>query len=68
MYGATQLKKNRKKNNGEISELIRLANEYPKIIFSLSVGNEACVDWTDHLVPVDHVIEYVKKVQVVKIV
>jgi exo-beta-1,3-glucanase (GH17 family) len=63
MYSEAQLKKNREKNSGEISELIRLANEYPEIVFSLSVGNEACVDWTDHLVPVNRVIEYVKKVQ-----
>jgi len=43
--------------------LIGLANQYPEIIFSLSVGNEACVEWTDHLVSVDAVISYVKHVK-----
>ncbi|MEO1655074.1 MAG: glycosyl hydrolase family 17 protein, partial [Bacteroidota bacterium] len=32
-------------------------------VFSLSVGNEATVDWTDHLVPVGKVIEYARLVQ-----
>jgi len=27
------------------------------------VGNEACVDWTDHYVPVSRVIEYVNRVK-----
>jgi len=63
VYSEVQLKKNREKNTHEISELIGLANHYPEIVFSLSVGNEACVDWTDHLVSVDRVIEYVKSVK-----
>ena len=46
-----------------MNKLIELANEYPNIIFSLSVGNEACVDWTDHLVPVESVIKYVEMVK-----
>ena len=40
-----------------------MANQYPDIIFSLSAGNEACVDWTDHYVPVDSVLEYVKMIK-----
>jgi len=40
-----------------------LANQYPDVIFSLSAGNEACVDWTDHYVPVDSVINYVKMIK-----
>jgi exo-beta-1,3-glucanase (GH17 family) len=43
--------------------LIGFANQYPDIIFSLSVGNEACVDWTDHLVSVEAVVSYVKYVK-----
>jgi len=43
--------------------LIKLANEYPDIIFSLSAGNEATVHWTDHYVPVEHVIEYVRMIK-----
>lgn len=54
---------NREKNIKEIEKLIALANAYPEIIFTLSVGNEATVEWTDHLVSVDRVIEYTKMVQ-----
>lgn len=30
---------------------------------TLSAGNEACVDWTDHYVSVSSVIEYVKRIK-----
>jgi exo-beta-1,3-glucanase (GH17 family) len=63
VYSESVLKKNRTKNIKRIEKLIQLANTYPDIIFSLSAGNEACVDWTDHYVPVDHVIEYVKQIK-----
>ena len=62
-YNNLQLAKNIENNLAQMNKLIELANEYPKIIFSLSVGNEACVDWTDHLVPVESVIKYVKMVK-----
>lgn len=58
-----QLEKNKDINLGQIDKLIRLANQYPDIIFSLSAGNEACVDWTDHYVPVKSVISYVKRIK-----
>jgi exo-beta-1,3-glucanase (GH17 family) len=63
VYTEEQLQKNTNENQQQITELIELANRYPKIIFSLSVGNEACVDWTDHSVPVAHVIAYVEMVK-----
>ncbi|SNR69837.1 glycoside hydrolase family 17 protein [Lutibacter flavus] len=59
-YSEEQLIENKKMNLVQIQKLIRLANQYPDIIFSLSAGNEACVDWTDHYVPVQSVIDYVK--------
>ena len=62
-YNNLQLAKNIENNLFQMNKLIELANKYPNIIFSLSVGNEACVDWTDHLVPVESVIEYVKMVK-----
>lgn len=62
-YSENQLKENKEHNLQEIQCLINLANTYPEIIFSLSVGNEACVDWTDHLVSVDSVINYVRLVK-----
>jgi exo-beta-1,3-glucanase (GH17 family) len=57
-YTEEKLEENKVLNIGKIHSMIELANRYPDIIFSLSVGNEACVDWTDHYVPVNKVIEY----------
>ncbi len=62
-YTEEQLEENKKINVKQIDKLISLANQYPDIIFSLSAGNEACVDWTDHYVPVKSVIEYVKRIK-----
>ncbi|MCB9080142.1 MAG: glycosyl hydrolase [Lewinellaceae bacterium] len=63
VYTEEQLELNKVANGEKMQKLIRLANQYPEIIFSLSVGNEACVDWTDHYVPVSRVIGYVKQVK-----
>ncbi|MBP8114028.1 MAG: hypothetical protein KAY50_01665 [Chitinophagaceae bacterium] len=63
VYTEEQLEKNQHSNLRKIHKLIELANKYPAIIFSLSVGNEACVDWTDHYVSVDQVITYTKMVK-----
>jgi exo-beta-1,3-glucanase (GH17 family) len=62
-YTEEQLNKNKEINHNRIQKLIKLANQYPDIIFSLSAGNEACVDWTDHFVPVKSVINYVKMIK-----
>lgn len=51
------------RNLARINRLVEMANAYPEIVFSLSVGNEATVDWTDHLVPVRQVIRYAKIVK-----
>ena len=63
VYTEEQLADNRIKNHKQIKKLIALANQYPTIISTLSAGNEACVDWTDHYVSVNSVIEYVKLIQ-----
>ncbi len=62
-YSEEELIENKSKNKDQIKKMIRLANQYPKIVFSLSAGNEACVDWTDHYVPVESVITYVKMIK-----
>jgi len=54
---------NRQANNREVHRLITLANDNPNTVFSISVGNEASVEWTDHMVPVDNLIAYVKAVK-----
>lgn len=63
VHSEEQLKKNCLNNQRQINRLIELGNQYPDIIFSLSVGNEACVDWTDHYVPERKILEYVKQVK-----
>jgi exo-beta-1,3-glucanase (GH17 family) len=50
-------------NDAEIARLILLALRYEDIVFSVAVGNEATVDWTDHLVPVPRMIEHVCRVR-----
>ncbi len=63
VYNEGQLERNKISNGKKIIRLIEYANQYPDIIFSLSVGNEACVRWTDHLVSVESVIEYARLVK-----
>jgi exo-beta-1,3-glucanase (GH17 family) len=58
-----QLEASQRENEGEIERLIALAGRHADIVFSVAVGNEATVDWTDHFVPVPHMIEYVRRVK-----
>ncbi len=63
VYDETKLVENKKANDITIQRLIDWSKQYSEIIFSVSLGNEACVDWTDHFVPVERVIEFAKKVK-----
>ncbi|MBK9254109.1 MAG: glycosyl hydrolase [Saprospiraceae bacterium] len=63
VYTHEQLEENCSKNQIQVNKLIEKANKYPGIIFSLSVGNEACVDWTDHYVSEMKVAQYVRQVK-----
>jgi exo-beta-1,3-glucanase (GH17 family) len=62
-YTEEQLEASQHENEAEIERLIDLARRYPDIVFSVAVGNEATVDWTDHFVPVPHMIDYVRRVK-----
>ena len=62
-FSEEQLEANQRENAAEIERLVALANRYPAIVFAVAVGNEATVDWTDHFVPVAHMIEYVRGVK-----
>ena len=57
------LEANRQANNDQVEKAITLSNRYPDIVFSLSIGNEASVEWSDHMVPVTNLIAYVRKVK-----
>lgn len=63
IYSEDELEDNKVKNLANINQLIRLANAYPDEIMSLSAGNEACVGWTDHYVPEEQVIAYVRMIK-----
>ncbi|MFT5234681.1 MAG: exo-beta-1,3-glucanase (GH17 family) [Shewanella sp.] len=57
------LQKNKINNMDQIEKLIRLSKQYPQTVFSVSIGNEASVEWTDHLVSVESLISYVRKIK-----
>lgn len=63
VYSEEQLRKNKVFNKRRIEKLVSLSERYSDIVFSLSVGNEACVDWTDHYVSVESVIDYANLVK-----
>jgi exo-beta-1,3-glucanase (GH17 family) len=55
------LEANKLKNAREVQRAIRLATLYSNIVVAVAVGNEALVDWNDHMVPVESVIGYVRQ-------
>ena len=62
-YSEEQLQENRQHNQQEITKLIALANTYKDIVSSVSIGNEASVSWTDHLVPTESLVDYAKQIK-----
>jgi exo-beta-1,3-glucanase (GH17 family) len=54
---------NEKNNAAQIENCIRLAKEYKDVVVAISVGNEILVDWSNHKVPENKVIMYVKQVK-----
>lgn len=62
-FSEETLKANQQANSNEVDRLISLSKRYPDIVFSVSVGNEASVEWTDHMVPVDKLVAYVVRIK-----
>lgn len=62
-YSKAELRNNTLANSKQIDKLIELANQYPKLVFAVSIGNEASVDWTDHMVPVECLAGYARRVK-----
>lgn len=60
---ANRLAENARANAREVERGIELAREFDDIVVAVSVGNEALVDWTDHLMPLDRVIAFVRQVR-----
>ena len=62
-YSEEILSANRQANSKQVDKLIALANRCPEIVSCASVGNEATVEWTDHMVPVESLLEYVRRIK-----
>ena len=62
-FSEAELEASAQANAAELERLVVLATAYPDIVFSVAVGNEATVDWTDHLVPVARMIDHVRWVR-----
>ena len=58
-----ELAANRLENGAEIKRGIELARRFEEIVVAINVGNEALVDWNDHMVPLEQVIAYVRQVK-----
>ncbi|MDG1507542.1 MAG: glycosyl hydrolase family 17 protein [Luminiphilus sp.] len=63
VYEDATLAANKEANRAELDRAIAWANRYPDIIDVVSVGNEATVDWTDHLIEPETVKAYASDVR-----
>lgn len=50
-------------NEKQVERGIKLATEYNEIVIAINVGNESQIHWSDHKVPNDKLISYIKQVQ-----
>jgi exo-beta-1,3-glucanase (GH17 family) len=51
------------RNAAELQRGIELAKQFEDIVVAVNVGNEALVEWNDHMVPLEKVIAYVRQVK-----
>ena len=58
-----ELAANTVENSLEVDRGISLAKKYGDIVVAVNVGNEALVEWNDHMVPLEKVIDYVRRVK-----
>ena len=62
-FSDEKLAENKQLNSNQVERLVALAAEYPTTVFSVSVGNESSVEWTDHMVPVENLVNYVQHIK-----
>jgi exo-beta-1,3-glucanase (GH17 family) len=62
-YTEAELSANAVENDAEMARLVELARRHDDIVFAVAVGNECTVDWTDHAVPVDRMVQLVRRVK-----
>ena len=58
-----ELAANSLRNDAVAQRGIALANEFDNIIVAVNVGNEALVEWNDHMMSLERVIEFVRQVK-----
>lgn len=62
-YSAEVLAANKAENDLELARIIRLSRRFPAEVMALSIGNEASVDWNDHMVPVERLVHFAKRLR-----
>lgn len=50
-------------NGREIRTAIRLAKAFPDVVVAISVGSESQVDWSDHRIDRERLIQYIRRVR-----
>lgn len=58
-----ELALNKISNAAEVARGVALARQYSDTVIAVNVGNEALVDWNDHMVTLSSVIDYVRQVK-----
>jgi exo-beta-1,3-glucanase (GH17 family) len=58
-----ELAANTLRNRAEVQRGIELAQQFDDIVVAVNVGNEALVEWNDHMVSLENVIAYVEEVR-----
>jgi exo-beta-1,3-glucanase (GH17 family) len=58
-----EIQRNVLANERELKRLVEISAQYKDIVSAVAVGNEATVEWTDHLVPVESMIDHVRFVK-----
>ncbi len=48
ILGAWVDAKHPERTRHELANAVRIANAYPDVVIAVAVGNEACVEWSDH--------------------
>lgn len=58
-----ELAANTLRNAAEVQRGIDLAKQFSDVVVAVNVGNEALVEWNDHMVSLDNAIKYVRMVK-----
>jgi exo-beta-1,3-glucanase (GH17 family) len=63
VFGDEELRSNRTANDAELERMVKLSKSFPDEVLALSIGNEASVEWNDHMVPIDRLIDMAKRLR-----